>query len=469
MNFFNNLWHNFTTENTEFIHNFITTPGLLIEITLSMLLFSTLFNVKSSKKRKIIYIILCYIVGILSTNLIPRPYNAFVNYVATFIFIMLVFKTSFTKTVLSMVIPAFVMISLNTLFLNPFLRLFHINYIQFKNVALYRTSFLFFIYSLVICLIIFLKKKNIKISTFDNLDKKSLLAINLNFFFCLLSICLVVVVLNHFINMVPIYITILCFLCLVSFSFINIYSLIKAVKLNEAAIKIQSMEDQNKSLSDLYDKVKGFKHDFQNIANTIGGYISTDDMDGLKKYYSSLEIDFNKTNNMETLTPNLVNNPGIYSLLNAKFYKADELNIRINLEYLININEVNVNIYAFSRMLGILLDNAIEAAKNCKEKIINIKFRNEFNNNRHVIIVENTYTNKNVNIDKIFEKGVSEKENHSGLGLYEIRKYLKKTKNINLFTSKTEQYFSQQLEIYYPATETSNSIITYNSHSKQFS
>ena len=38
-------------------------------------------------------------------------------------------------------------------------------------------------------------------------------------------------------------------------------------------------------------------------------------------------------------------------------------------------------------------------------------------------------------------------KNH-GLGLWEVRKILKKNNNLNLFTTKTNKLFKQQLEIY---------------------
>ena len=108
-----------------------------------------------------------------------------------------------------------------------------------------------------------------------------------------------------------------------------------------------------------------------------------------------------------------------------------------------------MKIYEFARILGILLDNAIEASSDCEEKIINLTFRDDVRHSRQLIIVENTYNNKEINMDKIFEKGVTEKDNHTGLGLWEVRKIIKKNNNINLFTSKNEKFFSQQLEIYY--------------------
>lgn len=41
------------------------------------------------------------------------------------------------------------------------------------------------------------------------------------------------------------------------------------------------------------------------------------------------------------------------------------------------------------------------------------------------------------------------KETNSGLGLWEVRQILKKNNNLNLFTTKSEEFFSQQFEIYY--------------------
>ena len=65
-----------------------------------------------------------------------------------------------------------------------------------------------------------------------------------------------------------------------------------------------------------------------------------------------------------------------------------------------------------------------------------------------LLIVENTYKNKDINTDLIFEKGYSTKAGNTGLGLWEIRQILKKNDNLNLFTTKNNEFFIQQFEIY---------------------
>ena len=136
-------------------------------------------------------------------------------------------------------------------------------------------------------------------------------------------------------------------------------------------------------------------------------------------------------------------------MLTKKYQEADSKDIKVNMTFLLDLSNLHMKIYEFARILGILLDNAIEASSECKEKIINIDFRNDQKNSRQIITIENTYKDKNVDTEKIFEKGISSKEKHTGLGLWEVRNLIKKNNNINLFTSKTDKYFSQQLEIYY--------------------
>ena len=55
----------------------------------------------------------------------------------------------------------------------------------------------------------------------------------------------------------------------------------------------------------------------------------------------------------------------------------------------------------------------------------------------------------NEDTKEIFKKGISSKENHSGMGLWEVNQILKRINNINLITSKNSEFFNQTLEIYY--------------------
>ena len=58
-----------------------------------------------------------------------------------------------------------------------------------------------------------------------------------------------------------------------------------------------------------------------------------------------------------------------------------------------------------------------------------IFFRDSSRNQTQIISIENSYTNKDVDTNKIFEKGITEKANHTGMGLWEVNQILKRHKN----------------------------------------
>ena len=250
----------------------------------------------------------------------------------------------------------------------------------------------------------------------------------------------------YIINKLPTSIIICNLIFFVLYCFTIAY-FIKSIK--DASNTLENYKNYNSVLSTLYDNIRAFKHDFHNIIYTIGGFIDTNDITNLKKYYTSISKDCQKINNLSVLDPNIVNNSGIYSLLLAKYQKAQENNVIFNIECFLDFTKLHISTYHLSRILGILIDNAIEAASCTDEKKVNILFRDSINNKTQLIKIENTYSNKNVDTAKIFEKGITEKENHSGIGLWQVKQILKQNKNVKLLTSNNENYFKQQLEIYY--------------------
>ena len=101
----------------------------------------------------------------------------------------------------------------------------------------------------------------------------------------------------------------------------------------------------------------------------------------------------------------------------------------------------------FAKFFGILLDNAIEAAEETEEKVINVVVRESAKNNIQLISIENSYANKEIDTEKIFEKNYSTKHRNSGIGLWEVKNIIAKNKNVTLVTTKDEKLFKQELYI----------------------
>lgn len=448
MEFLNNLWIAISTPNEGLINVILFVAGFVENFFIMSLIISIL-DISPLKESKIKFFVFMCIISLLNTYVIPSPYNIFINYIVLFILTKYLFKVNALKSLIGIFSSSIIFGLIGTLILNVFLTLFNITYEQAETVPIYRITYLLIMYILIFIITIILKRKNIKILLSDEFDRKNKIIIITNFILGFVTLALQITIMFYYINNLPILFSILSAISLISYFSISIYSLTRVTKLIQTTQALHNAEEYNKTLRIIHDNVRCFKHDFDNIITTIGGYVQTDDMEGLKKYYLQLQDDCQRANNLYMLNPEIINNPGIYSLLTTKYHEAEEKNIKINLSLLLDLDKLNMKIYEFTRILGILLDNSIDAASESDEKIINIVFRNEEKNNRQIILIENTYKDKNVDIDKIFDKGISGKDNHTGLGLWEVRKIIKKNNNLNLHTTKNDKYFSQQLEIYY--------------------
>ncbi len=450
MEILNNIWLSLNTPNMDLL-NIIAIPSTILEYFIMMLLFIYLTNISSNVKQKIIYIVSMSFISLFTMTFIKNPFNIFINYIMTILLACLIFKPTIIKGLICSVLSLFILNLIGILIINPYITIFNIDSNTLNTVPIYRIGYIFTVYFLAFIIVLILKYKNLNLDLSDDeiIDKKNRIIIILNLSFGILAIILQSVTLFYYVDRLPVIITFLSFISLLAYFAFSIYSFTRIVKLILTTKKLQSEEEYNRSLRILHDSVRGFKHDFDNIVTTIGGYIKTNDMKGLKDYYNELEDDCQRVNNLYLLNPEVINNDGIYNLLTKKYQEATEKGIKVNMTFLLDLSKLNMKIYEFARILGILLDNAIEASSECDEKIINLDFREDSKNSRQLIIVENTYKDKNIDTEKIFEKGVSSKENHSGIGLFEVRKLIKKNNNLNLFTSKNDKFFSEQLEIYY--------------------
>lgn len=447
MEIFQAIWMALTTPN-EWLINILSIPLTIIELTVGMLLFTTVLNIEATKKQKAIYLSIVCLWSVLSNTPLLYGISKFVNALLCPILVILIFKTSILKGVLAEILPLVVIVIFEPLYSKLFITILGIQYTDIQYIPIYRVSVVLALYLSMYILYRIFKHFNFSIKLLDNMDKKSKTVLIINFMFGIVSICAQLYLFNFYSENMSYIITIISLISLVAYFFISMYSLTKTTELQITEQNLEEAQLYNKSLKILHDNVRAFKHDFSNIVQAIGGYIGTNDMEGLKTYYSQLLDDCQKVNNLYTLSPDVINNPAIYSLLTSKYHKADELGIKINLEVFLNLNELNMKIYEFTRALGILMDNAIEAASECDEKIINVEIRKDFKVNRQLLIIENTYKEKDVDLDKIYEKGYSSKPNNTGLGLWEVRQIMKKNNNLNLYTTKNDKFFSQQLEIY---------------------
>lgn len=447
MEIFQTIWTALSTPNETLI-KVATIPLCVVELTIIMYLFLSILNIQATKKQKSTYVISLTVLSIITQAVFDKSIYTIINNLSALILIKIVFKTDILSTIIAIVFPYFMMIGTCSILLNLYTIIFDITSEIANTVPIYRISFSLISYFILFIIYKLFKNFNFNTTLLHKSNNKNGIFLLVNFIIGFIAITAVSYISTLYTDVLPLGVTLSFILILLVYFFVSFYSLSRTSKLEVATRNLEEEKLYNKTLTILHDNIRAFKHDFNNIVQAIGGYVSSNDMAGLKKYYSQLLDDCQRVNNLNTLSPDVINNPAIYSLLASKYYKADELGIKINLEIFLDLNKINMKIYEFTRILGILLDNAIEATNECEEKIINVMIRKDNRANRQVAIVENTYMQKDINIDKIFEKSYSTKPNNTGLGLWEVRQILKKSTNLNLFTTKNDKFFIQQLEIY---------------------
>ena len=446
MEFIETIW-NLLSNQDELLTKIICAPLTFIEAYISMLLFTAILKLDTSKKQNFLYVFTFSIIAIVSAFLIPAPFNTFINICISPILIIIIYKTSLLKAIIAEIVP-YILFILSSLLIQKFcVLIFQLSTEQIIYTPIYK--FILCILNYVVVYILTLIFITYKIKIPSNLKHDRILIINT--LIGLITIAIQYFILCSYIESISLPLLIFGMVSLLLYFFVNMYSLSRTIKLEIATEKLEEEKLYNQSLIVLNDKIRSFKHNINNIVQGIGGYIATDNMAGLKEYYDEVLDDCQIINNLSLLSPEIINNPAIYSLLSSKYHIATELGIKVNLEIFMDLSNINIKIYDLTRILGILIDNAIEAAKNCSDKEITITFRKDYRKNKQLFIIENTYSNKDVNIDEIFKKGktskVKDSENH-GIGLWEVRNTIKKNKNLDLYTTKSEKYFKQQFEIY---------------------
>lgn len=288
---------------------FYKLPFTFIEMYIAMELFLNILNISASKKSKVIYVTISSLITIITSFLIPSPFNILMNYVLSFFLIIFTFKVSSLKALISLVSSVAIFGAISSLILNPYITILHITSQQLSSVPTYNIGFLLTVYIINYILILVLKNRKLKINLLEDIDKKNKYIIFTNFIFGIFTLVIQVCITVYYIDRLPIIITLLSCISILAYFGISIYSLTKAMKLTLTTRKLESAEEYNKTLRILHDNVRGFKHDFDNIVTTIGGYVRTNDMEGLKSYYLQLEDDCQKVNNLYLLNPEIVNNP----------------------------------------------------------------------------------------------------------------------------------------------------------------
>lgn len=120
----------------------------------------------------------------------------------------------------------------------------------------------------------------------------------------------------------------------------------------------------------------------------------------------------------------------------------------MDLDVTVSFQDINFPKPELSRILGILLDNSIEATSKCESKYIRLEIKNINKKNAVVIRILNTFDQtKKINLSCIYNKGYSTKKIKSGIGLWEVCNIISRYKHTQIYATIENNKFVQNLII----------------------
>ena len=223
---------------------------------------------------------------------------------------------------------------------------------------------------------------------------------------------------------------------------------LREMKYKRKLQEIEAYYEYTLRIESINNEMRKFRHDYVNILTTLSDYIREDDMPGLRKYFDEHIVpmkDKLKTRSIKMNGIEKLKVREIKGLITTKIIQAQEKRIPISIEVPDEIDRIDMNTVELSRIIGIIVDNAIEASENLEEPLINIAFID--NEESVTFIVMNKCSNDIPKIHELFEQGFSTKGDNRGLGLSTLKELTDSNENVLLDTVIENGYFVQKVEI----------------------
>lgn len=223
---------------------------------------------------------------------------------------------------------------------------------------------------------------------------------------------------------------------------------LEKMKTQEYIQTYQKIVEYSEFTEGLLTEYKSFIHEYKNKLIIIKG-LAEENPKELQEYINSILNEKISNNYHWLMDIKNIPIPGIKGLVNYKLLKMKELNIEAEVyvsEEVASLNKNQLDIKEKNNLytiMGVILDNAIEASVESDEKMISLQF---FKDDDDInIILANTF--KSINLDQLEEKGYSSKGKNRGIGLYLVKEILKHSKNIAKETSIRNNFFVQKIII----------------------
>ena len=211
---------------------------------------------------------------------------------------------------------------------------------------------------------------------------------------------------------------------------------------------LQDLQDYTHHLEIMYNGLRSFKHDYINILLSMSGYIANNDMGELKQFFETKIFPTKNLIDQGDYKLNQLGNIGVLeikSLLCAKLIYAHESGIDVTIDVPDRVDSFPMDTVDLARILGIFLDNAIEASLAAEQPQTGLNIiRHEAGVS---IIISNRFQDNGTALYKLKQSGFSTKTEHQGIGLSNAQKIISSYDNVLLETTMQRNCFMQHMEL----------------------
>ena len=233
---------------------------------------------------------------------------------------------------------------------------------------------------------------------------------------------------------------------LMMFIYFRRASILQEEKTQMQTEMLEQQEMYIQELESIQSSMRSFRHDYKNMMSSLYLQSREGNMEEVEKNIHGLidEFDENIDRKMN-LTVQMANIriSEVKSLLYKKITEIQKKGIDFRMEVMYPVEETSMKPIDLSRALGILIDNAIEAAEPVQG---NISLVISAQVDGVHIILDNT-AEQDVDISKIYEDGYSTKGSGRGTGLPSLRKIIEKYPEASLMTEIKSGRFVQKILI----------------------
>ena len=210
---------------------------------------------------------------------------------------------------------------------------------------------------------------------------------------------------------------------------------------------LQQLAEYNRELENNMESIRNIKHDIKNLFLTMGGFVDKSGDEEMKVFYAKNIVPFTKQelqkNDLYMKLSN-IHDESMKSFLYYKIMQGIDQNVDMDLQVQLDNtdNSFCMGQIDLIRILGILLDNAMEEAKICNGTVVTTIKEDE---REYIFSISNTVCQQTREKGVIL--GTTDKGLGRGNGLLIVNKLIRKYKNVLLNSFFKGDRFVQCLRI----------------------